>query len=75
MNTERITKVCSSPSCLRARWGTTVRLRDLDEQAMYTLRTKEGEITKSGSYLMYHGLDLHLNGDYASTIIRFECKQ
>ena len=22
MNTERITKVCSSPSCLRARWGT-----------------------------------------------------
>lgn len=55
--------------------GTTVRLRDLDEQAMYTLRTKEGEITKSGSYLMYHGLDLHLNGDYASTIIRFECKQ
>lgn len=55
--------------------GTTVRLRDLDEQAMYTLHTKEGEITKSGSYLMYHGLDLHLNGDYASTIIRFECKQ
>lgn len=55
--------------------GTTVRLRDFDEQAMYTLRTKEGEITKSGSYLMYHGLDLHLNGDYASTIIRFECKQ
>ncbi len=52
--------------------GTTIRLRDLDEQALYTLHTKEGEITKSGSYLMYHGLELRLNGDYASTIIQFE---
>lgn len=55
--------------------GTTIRLRGLDEQARYTLHTLQGEVTKSGSYLMNHGLELKLTGDYASTIIPFEVKQ
>ena len=46
--------------------GTTIRLRGLEEGAQYTLHTSQGEITKSGSYLMYHGLPLRLSGDYAS---------
>ena len=55
--------------------GTTIQLRGLDEQTLYTLRTQQGEIIKSGSYLMNHGLDLKLSGDYASAIVRFERKQ
>ena len=52
--------------------GTTIRLRGLDEQTLYTLHTQQGEITKSGNYLMHHGLELKLTGDYASVIIPFE---
>lgn len=52
--------------------GTTVRLRGLDREAVYTLHTESGTVRKSGSYLMNRGLDLRLTGDYASTIIRFE---
>lgn len=52
--------------------GTRIRLRDLDEAAAYTVQTPEGELVKSGAYLMYHGLALHLVGDYASAIIRFK---
>lgn len=54
--------------------GTTIRLRGLDEEAFYTLHTSTGDITKSGSYLMYHGLEVKLNGDYASAIVPFEKK-
>lgn len=54
--------------------GTTIRLRGLEDSAMYTLQMDAGEITKSGSYLMNHGLELHLKGDYASTIIQFKKK-
>ena len=52
--------------------GTRVRLRGLDSQALYTLRLKDGDITKSGGYLMNRGIDLKLNGDYASAVIKFE---
>ncbi|MBE7725071.1 MAG: alpha-galactosidase [Enterocloster citroniae] len=55
--------------------GTNIRLRGLDEQARYTLHTPQGEVTKSGSYLMHHGLELKLIGDYASVIIPFEAEQ
>ena len=55
--------------------GTTIRLRGLEEEVRYTLHTSKGDITKSGSYLMYHGLELKLSGDYASVIIPFEGKQ
>ena len=55
--------------------GTTVRLRGLEEDALYTLHTSRGDITKSGGYLMHRGLDLKLSGDYASAVVRFEKKQ
>lgn len=51
--------------------GVCIRLRGLEAAGVYTLRTEEGSMTKSGSYLMNHGLDLRLTGDYASTIIEF----
>lgn len=54
--------------------GTTVRLRNLEENEAYTVYTSQGEVVKSGSYLMYHGLPLRLAGDYASAVIRFEKK-
>lgn len=52
--------------------GTTVRLRGLEESALYSVRKENETVTKSGSYLMNHGLELRLSGDYASVIFRFE---
>lgn len=51
--------------------GTTVRLRGLEEDARYTVHTPQGDVTKSGRYLMQCGLPLHLHGDYASALIPF----
>ena len=53
---------------------TTVKLRGLDENAVYVVQTDLGEITKKGGYLMNCGLEIGLSGDYASTVIRFEKK-
>lgn len=53
---------------------TTVKLRGLDENAVYVVQTDFGEITKKGGYLMNCGLEIGLSGDYASTVIRFEKK-
>ncbi len=55
--------------------GTTIRLRGLEEQARYTLHTSKGDITKSGAYLMRHGLEIKLSGDYASAVVQFEKNQ
>ncbi len=52
--------------------GTTVRLRGLCKKSIYTLETDGGEITKSGDYLMNRGIDLRLEGDYASTVIKLK---
>lgn len=52
--------------------GTTVRLRGLEESALYSIQKEKETVTKSGSYLMNHGLELQLTGDYASVIFRFE---
>ena len=52
--------------------GTTIRLRGLDEAAAYVLHTSKGDIVKSGSYLMHHGLEVRLTGDYASAVVPFE---
>lgn len=51
--------------------GVTVRMRDLDAEATYTLQMDDGTVTKSGKYLMNHGLEIRLTGDYASAMIRF----
>ena len=55
--------------------GTTIRLRGLDEAATYVLHTSKGDIVKSGSYLMGHGLEVRLTGDYASAVVPFEKQQ
>lgn len=52
--------------------STTLRLRGLEETASYTLHTSAGDVTKSGAYLMYHGVEVKLTGDYASAVVRFE---
>lgn len=49
-----------------------VRPRGLEADAGYTVVLEEREIKKSGAYLMQHGFELRLNGDYASTLIRFQ---
>lgn len=51
--------------------GTTIRFRGLAADAVYAVTLESGEIKKSGAYLMQHGLELRLNGDYESTLIRF----
>jgi alpha-galactosidase len=54
-----------------------VYLRGLDERAVYRVRTVdnkrlEGPQTFSGSYLMNHGLELKLTGDYDATLLILE---
>jgi alpha-galactosidase len=55
----------------------TVFLRGLDENAMYKLQAIDPtQMTEaesvSGAYLMHHGIDLHLHGDYDSTSVILE---
>ena len=52
--------------------GVTVRPRGLKPKAVYVLHFEDREIKKTGAYLMQHGFELRLTGDYASTIISFE---
>lgn len=55
--------------------GTNVKLRGLEEKERYVLSTDEGEIVKTGQYLMNRGIDIRLSGDYASVIIPFAKKK
>lgn len=50
--------------------GVNIRLKGLVRGESYSLETEDGVITKSGSYLMHHGIDVKLTGDYASTLIK-----
>lgn len=55
----------------------TIRLRALDEKAVYRVKTIDDKLrekfeTVSGAYLMNHGVNLQLRGDYDSTSILFE---
>lgn len=50
----------------------TVKLRGLKKEAVYSVILETKEIKKSGAYLMQHGFDLCLTGDYASTLIQFK---
>ena len=52
--------------------GVRVRLRGLDSEKLYVFELEEKEYRKSGAYLMNHGIDIRLNGDYASEIIKFK---
>ncbi len=54
-----------------------LRLQGLAEDAMYSVTTIDDKLgdrkqQASGAYLMHHGIDLRLGGDYDSTAIVFE---
>ena len=54
-----------------------IYLRGLDERALYRVKPIDGKLedkaeTRSGSYLMHHGLSFKLTGDYDSTSVSFE---
>lgn len=51
---------------------TVVKLRGLDENSNYEFELAGEKLTKSGSYLMKHGLKIRLEGDYDSTIIKLK---
>ncbi|MBZ5545697.1 MAG: GH36 C-terminal domain-containing protein, partial [Acidobacteriia bacterium] len=55
----------------------TIYLRGLDEQALYRLRPMDDKLmekqeTLSGAYLMSHGLNLRLTGDFDGTSVLLE---
>lgn len=50
--------------------GTNIRFRDLEKESTYLVKVDEKIIMKSGRYLMNHGLELKLYGDYDSIIIK-----
>lgn len=60
------------PSSRLGHKPTTVRLRGLDPQARYRFTHDWQAREASGEYLMNRGLRLWLQGDYASTVIRFD---
>ena len=51
--------------------GIRIRLRGLEENKSYQFIYEGNTYVKSGAYLMHHGLDIRLVGDYASEVIRF----
>lgn len=51
--------------------GTLVKLRGLEEDTMYAANIRGKEIIKSSAYLMNHGVEIKLNGDYDSEIVVF----
>lgn len=54
--------------------GTRIHLRGLDNDKIYTVTIGDSTIEKSGEYLINHGFDLRLVGDYQSEIIKFKSK-
>lgn len=60
------------PSSRLGHTATTVRMRGLDEDARYRFTLDWQEQEASGAYLMRRGFRLWLQGDYASTVMRFD---
>lgn len=60
------------PASRIGRRGTRARLRGLDPDARYRFYANWTWQEKSGSWLMQHGIDLWLMGDYASDIITID---
>ena len=55
----------------------TVCLRGLEDKAAYRIKSLDGKLVEkqevlSGSFLMHHGLNLSLRGDYDSTLVILE---
>ena len=60
------------PQTQISRLGACIKIRGLDADARYEFNLSDDFIIKSGSYLMNHGIQVKLSGDYASTIIKFK---
>ncbi|MTN44842.1 family 10 glycosylhydrolase [Turicibacter sanguinis] len=60
------------PQTQISRLGACIKIRGLDADARYEFNLSDDLIIKSGSYLMNHGIQVKLSGDYASTIIKFK---
>lgn len=60
------------PQTQISRLGACIKLRGLEADARYEFVLGEASVVKSGSYLMNHGINVKLSGDYASTIIKFK---
>ncbi|MGL4374529.1 MAG: alpha-galactosidase, partial [Turicibacter sp.] len=54
--------------------GVRVKLRGLQADKVYNIQIGENTRSKTGAYLMNHGIDVRLVGDYASQIIKFTAK-
>lgn len=52
--------------------GTRVKLRGLESDKKYTLEYLGKTIEKTGEYLMNYGVDIRLEGDYSSCIIKLK---
>ena len=50
--------------------GTTIKFRALEQESTYLVKIDKNVIVKTGRYLMNHGLELKLYGDYDSIIIK-----
>lgn len=50
--------------------GTTIKFRVLEKESTYLVKIDKNVIVKTGRYLMNHGLELKLYGDYDSIIIK-----
>ena len=48
-----------------------IKFRNLKENRVYSLKINDEKIEKSGSYLINHGINIKLCGDYDSMIIKF----
>lgn len=51
--------------------NTLIKLRGLNEDSIYLANIKGKKFVKSGNYLMNHGIDIKLDGDYDSELIVF----
>ena len=51
--------------------GTRFKLRGLEENKKYKVECLDEVIEKTGGYLMNYGLDIRLQGDYNSCILKF----
>ena len=60
------------PQTQISRLGACIKIRGLDADARYEFNLSDDLIIKSGSYLMNHGIQVKLSGDYASTIIKLK---
>jgi len=50
----------------------SLKLKGLDENAMYEVKERNGTIKKSGAFLMKYGIDVNMKGDYDSQMIEIE---